>query len=169
MGTNYYFKVKGFEDIDRLNIELDKSVCKIKDDYLKNLNIILDKYKNNYIDYIDLLNIDCVEDIVKFTVWGLDTPDIHICKLSACWIPCFESNKHFSNFKELEDFYNKYKNKLVLIDEYNKEIDFNSFKLEVFDRINNKNNQSHLQYSNSYGIRYYKDEFGVEWSTTQFE
>ena len=169
MGTNYYFRPKGFNEIDDLNSSIDFIIKILKRFYLDKLNDILDKYKENYLDLLCLDNISDLEDKVKFTVLSLDTPDIHICKISAGWIPLFESNPHYSNFEEFESFYEKNKDKLDLIDEYNRVIDFDYFKRNVFDRINNKNYETHLQYNNSYDISYYKDELGVEWTNSKFE
>lgn len=171
MGTNYYFRPKGFTEIDRLNKNLKDSVSVLKEEYLNKLKELLVKTESQYKDYADLLyltDISDLEDRVEFTVSEFEVPDIHICKISAGWIPLFESNRFYSNFRELEKFYLKYKDNLVFVNEYDDIINFEKFKKDVFDRIDNKNYQTHLQYNNSYGIRYYKDEFGVEWTNTQF-
>ena len=171
MGTNYYFRPKGFQKIDKLNENLRNSIEAIKNEYLNELKEILVETESQYKDYADLLHltdISDLEDRVEFTVFEFETPDIHICKISGGWIPLFETTEYYHTLTELIEFYNKYKNKLNLINEYNEVINFDKFIKEVLDRTNNKNYQTHLQYNNSYGIYYYKDELGVEWTNSQF-
>ena len=171
MGTNYYLRPKGFKKIEKINRNLYSSIHALKEEYLKQITDILISYKDEYEYYADLLylsDISDLEDKVQFSVYGLEVPDIHICKLSGGWTPLFESNRLYSNFNEFEDFYNKYKDKLNLFDEYDDIISFEDFKNEIFSRLNNKNYQTHLQYNNCYGIYYYKDELGVEWTNSHF-
>ena len=170
MGTNYYLKPKGYDKLDWLNKSTNIFIESVLKSYKDELNKMIKESDEICPIYQEILDRADPDNIQIKLQYEFEEPDVHICKISAGWIPLFEKNKYYSNFKEFESFYKKYKKYFTFIDEYNREIDFNKFKVDIFKRVSDKSNQTHTQYNSFFNSehQYYKDENGIEWIDNKF-
>lgn len=168
MGTNYYFEPIGFDQINKINEIFVKSVEKLKEEYERQIEDIIDKnnkehslYRGFFRPYFD----------TNYTLQHQEfyVPDVHICKLSYGWVPLFEQNKYYSNIEQFKYFCETYQNDIVIKDEYDRVYSIEKFLDIVYDHLKNNNKESHLQYNNSLlGIKYTKDPTGIEWANSEF-
>lgn len=170
MGTNYYLKPRGYDELKIINKSIKLSISSLLQSYRDELNKIIEKSDSFCPIYPEILDRADPDNIDIKLEWEFEEPDVHICKLSGGWKPLFEQTKFYSSFEEFEDFYNKYKDYFTIINEEGIELTFEGFKKNVFEKVSNTENQSHLQYNSQldYSIKYYKDNLGVEWTNTRF-
>lgn len=170
MGINYYFVPKkiDYEKFKSIRADYQIKLDKLVEEYEKDIN---DEFKKQ-IENVEGLFNNC--GLKHHDEWystpylePIDYPEIHICKLSAGWKPCLQKTRFYSNLEELIYFYESYKDKIKLENEYGEECDFNELIQDIKNRSNNKSNKTHSNldlYSGSYSI----DSFGIDWCSTDF-
>lgn len=166
MGTNYYLKAKRFNELDNINKKLEDKLETIKEDYLSEVLKVINNALKTYPNYKELFDLD--ELIVNIEVhYPIEVPDIHVCKMSLGWVPIFEKNEFYNNYKEFKAFYEKNKDILSLVDEYDREISLLDFEtnLEYF-----KLNASPLnsRQEDNYIFKIESDDIGYDWSYNEF-
>lgn len=175
MGTNYYLRPKGFNNLDQITADLYRSIDFARIDYIKSLNKMIENAKKIsplYFELLDLPDLEELNEIQVNVVYDYELPEVHLCKTSGGWIPLFESTKYYKNFKEFEDFYNNHKDVFDIYNEYDEYVNFSDLKEHVFE-MKEKATESHLQYNNSlYNIcnnedNYWVDDLGIEWTNHQ--
>lgn len=57
---------------------------------------------------------------------------IHLNKLSCGWRPLFQRHKEFKKFKDLEQFYHKYRDNIEIFDEYNEKYTWEEYFKRVY-------------------------------------
>lgn len=167
MSTNYYFKYKNNnqEVFNDLKDEYDNKYYDLFNEYKDR---IVEEYnkqvKGTPLEDVDP-DLDWVNQIQTFHTYDVD--EIHLFKISSGWKPLFQTNENWSSVKELEDYYNKHKNILVFVDEYDEEQDFNKILEDVKNRYKDKNNQSHIKESTTY-FPIFTDKEGYEFTNLEF-
>lgn len=86
---------------------------------------------------------------------------IHIGKRSVGWHPLFQKTNYYNSVKGIEDFYNKNKESIIIINEYDEEFTFEELRKELID-WGKQESQKH------YGRGYYEDEEGYDFSEFDF-
>ena len=169
MGCNYYLRPKGFEELDRLNEYNESALKTMEESYITTIEDILNKVYKEHQIYLDILDIhQNPKDIYFHIHYPFERPDIHICKLSMGWVPLFEATKYYDSWDTFESFYILHKDEFDLVDEYDRVCMLEDFKNSVMERVQNKENQTHLvQEYQIYGIKYWKDSCGVEWTSSR--
>ena len=173
MSTNYYFYPKGFEKLDEVNKVTKSSLEDMTMNYIKVIKLMINDSIDSHPEYHDMFNLDVLKNTLDDTriilKYDVEIPELHICKLSGGWIPLFNKTNYYSNFDELEEFYNKYKDILYLKNEYDEEISFKELKEKAYNKL--KEPRSHLDYNGPYSVfngsfknQYYKDKYGFEWT-----
>lgn len=142
MSTNYYFKIKNSDEIKNEVKQLLKE---------KKLDFVLG------------------EKILNDEGW-IFNDEIHIGKKSIGWIPLFEKTNQYSSVKELIEFYEHNKDKLIIIDEYSNEITFSELKEVMF---NTKEGKSNKAYYDGFGVwkedkSVYEDSEGFQFNIGEF-
>lgn len=167
MSTNYYFKYKNLDQkvFDNILEKYNKKYYDLFNEYKQEL---IDEYNkrtlNTPLQSIDP-DLDWVNQIQTFHTF--EVPEIHIFKTSMGWKPLFQSNENWSSVKELKEYYNKYKDVLVFIDEYDEEKDFNQMMKDVETKAKDSKNKSHIPGSTSY-FKVYIDDEGYEFTDIEF-
>lgn len=167
MSTNYYFKYKNTNQ---------KVFNDLKDEYDNKYYDLFNEYKDRIVEEYNKQvkgtpledvdpDLDWVNQIQSFHTYDVD--EIHLFKISSGWKPLFQTNENWSSVKELEDYYNKHKNILVFVDEYDEEQDFNKILEDVKNRYKDKNNQSHIKESTTY-FPIFTDKEGYEFTNLEF-
>ena len=118
--------------------------------------------------------------MIKPYLWKYELPELHIGKRSCGWRFLFQSNNYWKNTDELIDFYNKNKNFMCIIDEYNEVYDGDIEKFikeEVQPTYDNFSNISHIKYSKEHEYEYYYSfentytldkKYGYEFDSREF-
>ena len=166
MSCNYYLKPKGFDEINELNDNIEVELSKLTVKYIDDVNNITEKACNISPLYKELLDLPDLSDLFIQMQWPVELPEIHVCKMSLGWVPCFQSNKMYKTYKEFLEFYTKHKDIFTLINEYDEEIDLEKFKedLKYFkDKALPNNNRA-----NNYNMYYISDEDGFDWIDNDF-
>ena len=118
MGTNYYFVPKGYEQINLINKSTEEALKNIQDLYVKSVRNVIKYAEGLHPIYKELLNYEySLDEIYASLRWPVEIPEIHICKISAGWVPCFQTNKHFSTYQEFLAFYDLFKLSLAFFNE----------------------------------------------------
>lgn len=146
MSTNYYMKSKIIQEIQSdLENKRNNSALDFEDDILKNII--------NYLNNDDHL--------------------LHIGKRSCSRKPTFHKNNYWSSVEEIISFYEKNKESVSIVDEYNEELSIEELKKNLIDW--NKNNENALTpFDEEYGLNeywlknYYKDKDGYVFTTDNF-
>jgi len=110
-----------------------------------------------------------IEDYVNENAFFLKDfvlPRLHIGKRSYGWAPSFEKTEFYSTIKELEDFYIKNKDSLIIIDEDENELSWNDLKNELID-WNRGDNISIPPRRNTTRFNYIDDQ-GYDWCSSEF-
>jgi len=110
-----------------------------------------------------------IEDYVNENAFFLKDfvlPRLHIGKRSYGWAPSFEKTEFYSTIKELEDFYIKNKDSLIIIDEDENELSWNDLKNELID-WNGGDNISIPPRRNTTRFNYIDDQ-GYDWCSSDF-
>ena len=146
MSTNYYMKPQIMQEI---KVNLEK----------KNNGIMLDFEENilkNMIKYLDNENN-----------W------LHIGKCSCGWKPTFHKTNYWSSVEEIIDFYEKNKESVSIVDEYDVELSIEELKENLIDW--NKDNKNALtpfdkefSFNEDWLKSYYKDKDGYIFTTDDF-
>lgn len=89
---------------------------------------------------------------------------IHIAKTSAGWKPLFQSYDNIHSVADIKKYYDKCQFKIL--DEYNKEYNWESFKRRVLDFGNREDALSHIYIRTD--IPDYKTYYGDNFSTNYF-
>lgn len=97
--------------------------------------------------------------------------EIHICKVSGGWKLLFQSQDgKFSSFQEMKEYYKNNKKRLIIVDEYNREIKWSEFLDYITERNvslwNGLGLKSHLLLG--FNNEYYLDSDGFEWVNREF-
>lgn len=167
MSTNYYFKYKN------TNQEVFND---LKDEYDNKYYDLFNEYKDRIVEeYNKQVKGTPLEDVYPDLDWvnqiqtfhTYETQEIHLFKISSGWKPLFQTNENWSSVKELEAYYNKHKNILVFVDEYDEEQDFNKILEDVKNRYKDKSNKSHLDESTTY-FPIFTDKEGYEFTNIEF-
>lgn len=167
MSTNYYFKYKN------TNQEVFND---LKDEYDNKYYDLFNEYKDRIVEeYNKQVKGTPLEDVYPDLDWvnqiqtfhTYETQEIHLFKISSGWKPLFQTNENWSSVKELEDYYNKHKNILVFVDEYDEEQEFNKILEDVKNRYKDKSNKSHLNESTTY-FPIFTDKEGYEFTNIEF-
>lgn len=182
MGTNFYI-------VPKKSPKVYSKLNEIQDLYNKKLEEIVEQYKiavdnelkvlyedPNIKNVISYNNRDSfLDDMTLPYLWNYELPELHIGKRSGGWNFLFQSNDYWKNTDELIDFYNKHKDYMIIIDEYNEEYIGGIEKFieeEVKPTYNNPNNASHIEYdrNNYYGYRdtITVDKYGYEFEDRDF-
>lgn len=103
-----------------------------------------------------------IEDKVKELIEELS--EIHIGKRYSFWNSLFQKTDYYSSVKEIKEFYEKNKENLIVVDEYNREYAFEDLEEELFT-WNRENSKSHLENDSNC---YYLDEEGYEFLRNEF-
>ena len=77
--------------------------------------------------------------------------------------PFFQESKYFSSVKEIFQFYNKFKNELIIIDDFNNKITLEELTKELFE-FNKFNDKVFTHENSEYSMFFYKDSEGNEFS-----
>lgn len=133
MSTNYYFKIKNSDEIK---------------------NDIRQLLKEKKLDFI------LGEKILNDEGW-IFNDEIHIGKNSGGWRPLFEKTEQYSSIKELVQFYEDNKDKLIIMDEYSSEITLEELKDILFIK-QGKLHESELCFKT------YLDEEGYQFGVGEF-
>ena len=185
MGTNFYI-------VPKKNPEVYNSLIKLQERYNEKLQEIVEKYKQEVKDTLKVLskNKD-INGIINYDnqdtfldnmtmpyLWNYELPELHIGKRSCGWRFLFQSNNYWKNTDELIDFYNKNKNFMYIIDEYNEVYDKgieDFIKEEVQPTYYNSSNVSHIKYSKEHEYYYGFDntytldeKYGYEFDSREF-
>jgi len=89
--------------------------------------------------------------------------ELHIGKSSGGWRPLFQKTKYYSSISELENFYNKNKDNLTILDEYGDEFSWDMLAIELI----NWNQYSNVKDHN--GLEgCYKDIYNYDWCRFEF-
>lgn len=183
MGTNFYI-------VPKKNPKVYENLNKIQDLYNKKLEEIVKQYKEAVKEELKVLSQDeNIKNIISYDnqdsflnnmtmpyLWNYELPELHIGKRSSGWKFLFQSNDYWKNTDELIAFYNKHKDYMVIIDEYNEEYDGGIEKFieeEVQPTYDNPNNTSHIDYDKEYYYylenTYTKDKkYGYEFDSREF-
>ena len=167
MGTNYYFRPKTYKS---------KKINNINDKYFKQIEGLYEKYVNEYNKlYGEMLigteDLFETETMLSDDEWEhhylpwLDSPELHICKISFGWKPLFQRTKYYKDLKSLKEFYQSNKDRICIVDEYGEKISLNNLIKEINERYKNQENQSHFK---EYENRIYFDDKGYEWNWHEF-
>ena len=103
-----------------------------------------------------------------------DVTEIHIGKRSGGWLPLFQKTNYYSSVKEIKEFYEKNKEHLIIIDEYDMEYSLDELDEEIFSwNKGNPDAKTHLDLNDfrndsNYGPSYYTDSEGYEFTATEF-
>ena len=167
MGTNYYFRPKGYDKLKELNVLTEKAMQDIQDNYINSINEMIKESNSISPLYEDLFNPSYDECRVNLH-YLFEVPEIHICKISGGWVPLFEATKYYKSFKELEDFYYTYNAIIDIYDEYNNKIFFSSLKEKAL-KMKKSATCSHLseEFNTISFIKYWKDSDGLEWTDSK--
>lgn len=166
MGCNYYLKPQGFGALRDLNKRTVSSLENITEEYKQALIKMRDEANKISPLYSELLDIPSIEDIRVVLQWEMELPEIHICKMSMGWIPCFQNNKYFNSFKEFIKFYEDNKNVFTLVDEYDEVISLDKFVEDLYEFKNHALPTN--KRSSYYDIRYTTDEDDFDWIDNDF-
>lgn len=185
MSTNFYL-------VPHRHIDIENNLYKLRDEYNEKLRVLSEEYKEKIKDYVCELskdeslvmsygyNDDCDEFLTRLelpTLWEYSLPKIHIGLRSGGWKFLFQACDEFNSFEEFKNYYNENKNKLMIIDEYDKEYSLDEFIEEVNETYSKKDNISHIEYVKNNSFDYFTFEFrsdyfvddkGYEFSKRQF-
>lgn len=166
MGCNYYLRPIGFEEIESINRKIEHDLEFITNNYKAEINNVIKKGCKVSPLYEELLELPKTSDIFTQMQWEVEVPEIHVCKMSLGWNPCFQVNKMFKTYKEFLEFYTKNQDVFTLINEYNEFINIEKFKedLQYFKERAKSENQ---RISNCV-YQYYKDMDGFDWIDRDF-
>lgn len=183
MGTNFYLVPKKNPEVyEKLNIlqkQYEQKLQDIVEEYKKAVKKelkVLSENKNlkNIVSYD---NKDTFLDNMTMPyLWNYELPELHIGKRSMGWKFLFQTNKHWKNIDELIKFYNKNREHLNIVNEYDEVFDMSMedfIKEEVQYTYNNPKNTSHIDYCSSYyqfeKPEYFIDKkYGYEFTTHEF-
>lgn len=146
MSTNYYIKPKIIQEIQR-DLENKKSNTTI--DFEESVI-------NNILNYLDS-----------------DSNWLHIGKRSGGSKPTFHKNNYWSSVEEIIDFYEKHKESVSIVDEYDTELSIEELKENLID-WNKRNNKALTPFDDSSGFNdywrknYYKDKDGYIFTIDNF-
>ena len=139
MGTNYYFETK--------------NMIKAKEE----INTILRKHTVHNEVNTEILITD-IEDFIDRKC------RIHICKTSAYWNPMIWGNTNYKTLDDIQEFYDKNKEKLIIIDEYGTEVSLDWLIRKMYDFRNkavygleNDGYYDHIDRDSGFRVTY--DEF----------
>lgn len=170
MGTNYYFVPKGYEQINLINKSTEEALKNIQDLYVKSIRNVIRYAEDLHPIYKELLNYEySLDEIYASLRWPVEIPEIHICKISAGWVPCFQTNKHFSTYQEFLAFYDLFKDIFTLEDEYHEVIDIEELKKDLFRHKEDALPQNdRMKYNSDYYVSYKRDSDGFDWTNVDF-
>jgi len=110
-----------------------------------------------------------IEDYVNENAFFLKDfilPRLHIGKRACGWLPSFEKTEFYSNIKELEDFYIKNQDSLIIVDENENELSWDDLKNELIN-WNGGDNISMKECNSSNRFNYIDDQ-GYDWCSSEF-
>lgn len=81
--------------------------------------------RENFAEVDEYGNVDPEYEIVDEPELGYK---VHLNKCSCGWRPLFQIHKAFRLFSEMESFYKKYENDLMIFDEYGEEFSWDDYK-----------------------------------------
>ena len=90
MGTNYYLKPRGYDELKIINKSIKLSINSLLQSYRDELNKMIEKSDNFCPIYPEILDRADPDNINIKLEWEFEEPDVHICKLSHGWKPLFE-------------------------------------------------------------------------------
>ena len=123
----------------------------------------VDKIAEQFRALSPLITNDMVNDVIK------KLGEIHISQTAGQWKPLFESQEHFKNMKELEQFYQANKNQLTIESELGIVFTWDEFKdYMVSDNdISKSRKKMHDEYVDL-ANKFYIDDDGFEWLIGEF-
>lgn len=89
-----------------------------------NYYFVFNKDSNNLSKILDTIFIGPIRDLYYEDIKNVLEKEIHICKFSYGNKALFQKNEFYSSLKQIKLFYEKYKNCLMIIDEYGMEMSF---------------------------------------------
>ncbi|MFC0903779.1 hypothetical protein ACFHWD_03625 [Clostridium sp. MT-14] len=100
-----------------------------------------------------------IDDIIN------NVSKIHIGKASAGWKALFQKTDFYASINEIKNFYNKNKDSLDIVNEYDDKLTLDELENELFNWSKDKSKlQSHLDDKDCY-----RDENGYEFCKLNFE
>ena len=171
MGCNYYLRPRGFSRLNKVNKKLEEDLEKITEKYKNTVDGIIKFACYKYPFYKDSLDLPDLSNLYSTMNWAVEEPDIHICKMSLGWMPCFQVNKYFNTLDTFIDFYKQHKNEFILMNEYNEKVTLKEFEedLRYFkENAKPENNRVNSSYYNTGRPSYYKDSYGFDWYDNDF-
>ena len=99
--------------------------------FIKNKKVARD----NFAEVDEYGNVDPEYEIVDEPELGYK---VHLNKCSCGWRPLFQIHKAFRLFSEMESFYKKYENDLMIFDEYGEEFSWDDYKKKMIDHASRK-------------------------------
>lgn len=136
---------------------------------------IIDEIKTDLANKKNSNTLEFEENILNEVINGLDSDVywLHIGKRSGGRKPTFHKTNYWSSVEEIIDYYDKNKEKVSIVDEYDTELSIEELKENLIDW--NKDNKNALtpfdkeSGFNDYWLKnYYKDKDGYIFTTDNF-
>lgn len=118
--------------------------------------------KQKHQELYQMLNIllnKNLQSILLTEVNSLLNKEIHIGKTSLSFRPLFQKTDYFKSIKELKAFYEKNKNDLDIINEYNTALTWQEFEELVISKQDGRFNEDYGYYFDEDGYWFYTKEF----------
>jgi hypothetical protein len=93
---------------------------------------------------------------------------IHIGKSSFDWTFSFQKTSYYSSYKELLEFHDKWKDKIKIIDEYDRRVSIEHFKALVEAKKNEQHSQTLYMINNYSSDTDYLDCEGYDFNERDF-
>lgn len=169
MSTNFYMVPKEQKDIENklylLRNNYNEKLVKIIEDYkLAVKNEILKLTDNN-----NLKSIISYDDSETFLdnmslpyLWEYELPRLHIGKRSGGWKFLFQENKYWKTFDGIKAFYDKNKDNLEILDEYDRVYTWQQFHDEVKETYEKPDNISHIEYAKQHDYYGFNNSYSID-------